>query len=1019
MLFRSATEVEGLAAAWSSRLGCSVQGTSIQSFDEGSMPNPEGSVGSEETRKKGGSNLKASSRCSTPPTVRVGAWNVRTMLRKGKLENVKLEMTRLGLNVLGLSEVRWKEGGDFVSDGVRVMYSGGKESQRGVAVIVDSETAKRVTKVIPHSDRMMLVRIKAEPVDIVVIQVYMPTSDHEDEEVEGMYEELEELMEKEKGTDHLLILGDFNAVVGEGRDEKEVGGYGLGKRNDRGQMLVEFCRRRSMMVTNTWYEHNERRRYTWKKPGDSARYQLDYILVRQRYRNSVKDSRSYPGADIDSDHNLVMAKIAVRLKMNVKRGRRIKKWKLEGIKEKAVNFQTETLKELTKCNSTKDSSVEEDWKQFREAVKRSAEATIGYQTAKIAKKPWVSEKMIEKMEERRNYKNINTEVGKKKYRYLNNELRRETDKAREDWWSNECDELEQLDKLGRSDLMYSKVKQITRTGNTGTGSSNLIKDKNGVLLTEPEEVKGRWKEYIEELYCASEKPKFDELGIEAEGSVDEDNKGPDLLGDEIRAAIKEIKTGKAVGVDEIPAEFLKIMGEEVYIHLERICKKMYVTGTWPEDFTKVVMVPLKKKQNATECADHRTISLISHASKILLRILTKRVEGKVNDYMGKTQFGFRKGCGTRDAIGVMRMLCERSLELNNDVYVCFVDFEKAFDRVNWKKMMEVLKKLGVDWRDRRMISNLYMGMTATVRIGGDCSEASLMGRGVRQGCCLSPLLFTVYAEMMMVEAMEDIEEGIKVGGKWLKDVRFADDQAMVASSELGLQTIMDGLVRVAKQYDMKINVKKTKVMRISKTGEGDVTLFVEGQIVEQVAKFKYLGSIIEADGRCEGEIKARIGMGKDAFGKRKELLSRKMSRDVKKKIIKTIVWSVTLYGAETWTLRQEDRRRLDAFEMWLWRRMEKISWTEKMTNEAVLKTVGEKQRMVEMIIQRKRNWIGHVVRGDGLLREVIEGKMDGKRSRGRPRIGMLDELKEGSYQQMKRRAGNRSEWRCYVHRTCR
>ena len=93
-----------------------------------------------------------------------------------------------------------------------------------------------------------------------------------------------------------------------------------------------------------------------------------------------------------------------------------------------------------------------------------------------------------------------------------------------------------------------------------------------------------------------------------------------------------------------------------------------------------------------------------------------------------------------------------------------------------------------------------------MRVGSDCSEVSLMGRGVRQGCCLSPLLFTVYAEMMMVEAMEDIEEGIKVGGKWLKDVRFADDQAMVASSELGLQTIMDGLVGVAKQYDMKINV---------------------------------------------------------------------------------------------------------------------------------------------------------------------------------------------------------------------
>ena len=83
---------------------------------------------------------------------------------------------------------------------------------------------------------------------------------------------------------------------------------------------------------------------------------------------------------------------------------------------------------------------------------------------------------------------------------------------------------------------------------------------------------------------------------------------------------------------------------------------------------------------------------------------------------------------------------------------------------------------------------------------------------------------------------------------------------------------------------------------------------------------------------------ARIGMAKDTFGKRKELLTRKMSREIKNTIIKTIVWSVALYGAE---LRQEDRKRPDALEIWLWRRMEKISWTEKITNEAVLKIVGE------------------------------------------------------------------------------
>src|SRR6476469_4831817 len=110
------------------------------------------------------------------------------------------------------------------------------------------------------------------------------------------------------------------------------------------------------------------------------------------------------------------------------------------------------------------------------------------------------------------------------------------------------------------------------------------------------------------------------------------------------------------------------------------------------------------------------------------------------------------------------MICERSLEFAGDVYVCFVDFEKAFDRVNWEKMMNVLQSIGVDWRDRRMISELYMNPEAVVRIAGGESDSGIIVRGVRQGCPLSLLLFSIYAEMMMKEALENVEEGIRVGG---------------------------------------------------------------------------------------------------------------------------------------------------------------------------------------------------------------------------------------------------------------
>src|SRR6476661_4886439 len=134
--------------------------------------------------------------------------------------------------------------------------------------------------------------------------------------------------------------------------------------------------------------------------------------------------------------------------------------------------------------------------------------------------------------------------------------------------------------------------------------------------------------------------------------------------------------------------------------------------------------------NGVECSDHRTIRLISHASKILLKILSDRIKAKARDFIGRNQFGLRKGCGTRDAIGVMRMICERRLEFGNNVYICFVDFEKEFYRLNWEKVIKVLQSIGVDWRDRKMISELYMNQEAVVRIASGESDSGVIGRGV-------------------------------------------------------------------------------------------------------------------------------------------------------------------------------------------------------------------------------------------------------------------------------------------------
>src|SRR6476469_7503644 len=118
----------------------------------------------------------------------------------------------------------------------------------------------------------------------------------------------------------------------------------------------------------------------------------------------------------------------------------------------------------------------------------------------------------------------------------------------------------------------------------------------------------------------------------------------------------------------------------------------------------------------------------------------------------------------------------------------------------------------------KKFNELYMNQEVVVSVAGGESDSGIIGRGVRQGCSLSPLLFSIYAEMIMKKALENVEQGIRFGDELIKDVKYADDQGMVANTEAGLQSLMDSLNTTAKHYDMKINIKKTKAMVVSRNG---------------------------------------------------------------------------------------------------------------------------------------------------------------------------------------------------------
>jgi len=212
-----------------------------------------------------------------------------------------------------------------------------------------------------------------------------------------------------------------------------------------------------------------------------------------------------------------------------------------------------------------------------------------------------------------------------------------------------------------------------------------------------------------------------------------------------------------------------------------------------------------------------------------------------------------------------------------------------------------------------------------------------------------------------------------------------------------------------------IHVGKTKVMRISRQPL-PVKIMIDQKQLENVESFKYLSSILTNDGRCTCEIKCRIAIAKAAFNKKRTLFTSTLDLELRKKLVKYYIWSIALYGAETWTLQAVNQKHVKSFEMWCWRRMETISWTDDVRNEEVLLRVKEQRNILHEICKWKANWIGHILRRNCLLQRVIEGKIQGwievTGRQGRRCRKLLDDLKERiGYSHLKEEALDRTMWR--------
>ena len=270
---------------------------------------------------------------------------------------------------------------------------------------------------------------------------------------------------------------------------------------------------------------------------------------------------------------------------------------------------------------------------------------------------------------------------------------------------------------------------------------------------------------------------------------------------------------------------------------------------------------------------------------------------------------------------------------------------------------------------------------------------------------------------MRKAGIEEAAGGIKIGGRNINNLRYADDTTILAETADDLQCLLRKIKEESAVTGLKLNMKKICVMT-----NGPIQEFhIDNEQVEIVKEFIFLGSSINADSNCSNEIKRRLLMGRKAMVNLDKLIKNKdVSMITKIRVIKTMVFPVTTYDCESWTIKQADRRKIDAFELWCWRRLLRIPWTEKRTNKFVLQEIKPESSLEASMVKLKLSYFGHIMRRqDSLEKEIMLGMVGGNRRRGRQKKRWIDTIKEDTnltLTQLNKMTHNRNMWRSLVHR---
>lgn len=406
-----------------------------------------------------------------------------------------------------------------------------------------------------------------------------------------------------------------------------------------------------------------------------------------------------------------------------------------------------------------------------------------------------------------------------------------------------------------------------------------------------------------------------------------------ITSEEISNAIKHLKSNKSAGLDGILAEMLKCSSSRILPLLEQLFNAIFDTGQYPEVWTQAVIIPIHKAGSKDNPDNYRGVSLLSILGKVFAHILNKRLtlwaeeHGKISE----EQSGFRSGYSTADNIFVLYAIVQRYLlKKSGKVYVCFVDFKKAFDTVDRAVLWNVLRNYGVDGKMLKMLQSMYKRVQSCVR--GSCTVSDFFEStsGVRQGCVMSPTLFSFLINELANDVLEHGDHGIQLTPDVVQILilLFADDVTLTSYCPSGLQRQIDILKRFADNFNMTVNLTKTKIIVFRKGGflKRSESWKYGNEKIEVVNGYKYLGlhfttkmSLVKMVGELASKAKSKTSHLLKCLWKLGQIPS-----ELFFKMYDAQVLPVLMYGAEIWGFQRFDQ--LEKAHLFACKRFLNVGW---------------------------------------------------------------------------------------------